>query len=130
MSLNDPLSNILSHILNCDKKGKSECFVSPVSKVIVSTLNILKDNEYIGDFEVVNSGRGGLIKINLLGNINKCGVVKPRFSFTKKNYEMFEKRYLPAKGFGLFIVTTSKGIMIHTEALSKNLGGRLIAYCY
>ena len=50
-------------------------------------------------------------------------MVKPRFSFTKDNYEMFEKRYLPAKGFGLFIVSTSKGIMTHKEALEKKLKG-------
>jgi len=130
MSLNDPLSNVLSHVLNCDKKGKNECIVNPVSKLILSTLEILKKNKYMGDYEIIDKGRGGSIKVNLLGNINGCGVVKPRFSFTKKNYEMFEKRYLPAKDFGLFIVTTSKGVMTHKEALSKNIGGKLIAYCY
>lgn len=130
MSLNDPLANVLSNILNNDIKGKSECIVRPVSKVVLSVLEILKDHKYIGDFEIVNNNRGGLIKVNLLGNINKCGVVKPRFSFTKKNYEIFEKRYLSAKDFGLFIVSTSKGVMTHKEALSKGIGGKLLAYCY
>ncbi len=130
MSLNDPLANVLSSILNSDIKGKSHCFVRPPSKLILATLRILKDNSYIGDYEIVDSSRGGNIKINLLGNINKCGVVKPRFSFTKDNYEMFEKRYLPAKDFGLFVVSTSKGVMTHKEALTKKIGGKLIAYCY
>lgn len=130
MSLNDPLSTTLSTILNADIKGKSECIVRPVSKLILSTLNILKENRYIGDYEIINKTRGGLIKVNLLGNINKCGVVKPRFSFRKDNYERFEKRYLPAKGFGLFIVTTPKGVMTHKQALSNKIGGKLVAYCY
>ena len=69
-------------------------------------------------------------EINLIGNINKCGVVKPRFSLTKKNYENFEKRYLPAKDFGFLIVSTPKGIMIHKEALEKGMGGKLLAYVY
>ena len=130
MTLNDPLSNCLSHILNCEKKGKSECIVGPSSKILMSILKILKDHKFIGDFELVDERRGGSIKINLIGSVNKCGVVKPRFSFSKSNYERFEKRYLPAKGFGLFIVTTSKGVMTHTEALSQGIGGKLIAYCY
>ena len=130
MVLNDPLANVLSHINNCEIKGKKECLITPISKIILSVLNILKDNMYIGSYETITDNRGGLMKVNLLGNINKCNVVKPRFSFTKKNIEMFEKRYLPAKGFGLFIVTTSKGVMTHKEALDKNIGGRLLAYCY
>lgn len=130
MVMNDPLANVLSSIFNSEKIGKCECLVKPISKVILTTLEILKDNQYIGDFEIVTKARGGLIKVNLIGNINKCGVVKPRFSFTKNNYETFEKRYLPAKDFGFFIVTTSKGVMTHKEALSKGIGGKLLAYCY
>lgn len=130
MSLNDPLANCMSHILNCEKKGKSECLLTPTSKMLLSILEILKRNNYIGDYETIDTATGGTIKINLLGNINGCGVVKPRFSFTKDNYEMFEKRYLPAKGFGLFIVTTSSGVMEHKKALEKSIGGKLIAYCY
>ncbi len=130
MSLNDPLATCLSHILNCEKVGKSECIVRPVSKMLFSVLTILKENKYIGDYEVVDSTRGGFVKVNLIGNINGCGVVKPRFSFTRDNYERFEKRYLPAKGFGLFIVTTSQGVMVHKKALEKGIGGKLVAYCY
>ena len=44
--------------------------------------------------------------------------------------EKFEKRYLPAKGFGLIIVSTSKGLMTHVDAEEKNIGGKMIAYCY
>jgi len=130
MSLNDTLANCLSHILNCEKKGKKECVIRPNSKMLISILEILKDNSYIGSYEIVTEAAGGTIKVNLLGNINGCGVVKPRFSFTKQNYERFEKRYLPAKGFGLFIVSTSEGVMEHKKALEKGIGGKLIAYCY
>ena len=34
MSLNDPLANVMSHLVNCESKGKSECLITPVSKVI------------------------------------------------------------------------------------------------
>ena len=130
MSSNDPLANCLSNILNCEKKGKSECIVTPISQLLTSVLDILKDNKYVGSYEVINPSRGGYLKVNLIGNINGCGVIKPRFSITKENYERFEKRYLPAKGFGLFIVTTSSGVMLHSKALEKGIGGKLVAYCY
>jgi len=68
--------------------------------------------------------------LNLTGNINKCGAIKPRFPVTIMDYEKFERRYLPAKNFGILMVSTSKGIMTHEEAKKKGLGGVLIAYCY
>ena len=60
----------------------------------------------------------------------KCGAIKPNFSVKKDGFEKFEKRYLPAKDFGVLIVSTSQGIMTHVEAKEKKLGGKLIAYVY
>jgi small subunit ribosomal protein S8 len=130
MSINDPLASVLSHIFSCDKVGKPEVILTPASKLIKAVLDILKANGYVGDYEITDERRGGYLKLQLLGNINRCGVIKPRFSFTKKNHEEMEKRYLPAKDFGVLIVSTPKGIMIHNEALEKKEGGKLIAYCY
>ena len=130
MTLNDPLGNVLSHINNCEKIGRPECVVKPSSKFILNILNIIKNQLYIGDFNIIKDSKSNIIKINLLGNINKCGVIKPRFPFTVNELEKFEKRYLPAKDFGILIVSTSKGLMTHAQAREKNIGGKLIAYVY
>ncbi|MEK6835634.1 MAG: 30S ribosomal protein S8 [Nanoarchaeota archaeon] len=130
MTLNDPLGNVLSHINNCEKIGRPECVVRPASKFILNVLNIIKNQLYTGDFNIIKDSKSNLIKINLLGNINKCGVIKPRFPFTVNELEKFEKRYLPAKDFGILIVSTSKGLMTHAQAREKNIGGKLIAYVY
>ena len=130
MSLNDPLANVLSHILNSEKKAKSECIITPVSKVVLKVLDLFKEKMYLGGYELVTEARGGSVKVNLLGSINKCGVVKPRFSVKFTEFEKFEKRYLPAKGFGFLVVSTPKGIMTHEDAIKQKVGGKLIAYCY
>lgn len=128
--LNDPLSNALSVIMNNARVGKTECLVKPASKLIRVVLGVMKDNLYIGDITDVEDGRGGIIKVSLLNNINKCGAIKPRYSVEKGEFEKFEKRYLLAKDVGILIVSTSAGIMTHVEAKKKGLGGRLFAYCY
>lgn len=127
---NDPLANVLSTLVNAEKIGKRECIVWPASKIIIKILDIMKDHKYIGTYEVNDNGRGGEIKVTLSGKMNNCRVIKPRLPVTKKGFEKFEKRYLPAKDFGIIIVSTSKGIMIHNEAKEKGLGGTLIAYVY
>jgi len=127
---NDPLAAALAKILNAEKVGKREVLIKPASKLIKEVLTIMNDHNYVGSFEEVEDGKGNFLKLNLLGNVNKCGVVKPRFSTKHNTFEKWEKRYLPAKDFGVIIVSTSKGIMTHYQAKDKKIGGKLVAYCY
>jgi small subunit ribosomal protein S8 len=128
--LNDPLSNVLSKILNYEKLGKSSCLIRPSSKIIKEVLRIMHEKKFIGEFKEVEENRGGIIKVELLGRINDCCVIKPRYSAKKDEFEKFEKRYLPAKGFGIIIVSTPKGIMTQEDAIKIRSGGILLSYCY
>jgi len=128
--LNDTLANTLNNLFMASKEGKSESIAKPVSKVMLKVLQIMQDYKYIGSFEVTDDKKGKFVKINIIGALNKCGVIKPRFPVKLDDYEKFEKRYLPAKDFGIIIVSTSKGIMTHNEAKEQKLGGKLLAYIY
>ena len=128
--LNDTLANVMSLILNNELIGESECLIKPVSKVIKEILKVMKENGYVGDFREVEDSRGNYLKLSLVGGVNKCGVIKPRYSVKANNFENFEKRYLPAKDIGILFVSTPRGIMTHYDAKSKKTGGKLLAYCY
>ena len=128
--LNDPLANALSKILNKENARTKECLIKPSSKVIKEVLKIMKNNYYVGEFKEVEDSKGNMLSVQLLNNINKCGVIKPRFSVKKDGYEKFEKRFSPAKDFGILIVSTPLGIMTNDEAKKKGIGGKLLAYCY
>ncbi len=130
MTLNDPLANILSAVLNRERIASDKITIGPYSKLIENVLKIMKEHRFLGSFKKIEDGKGGLFEIDLIGGINNCSVIKPRFSVNKKTYEKFEKRYLPAKGFGIIIIATVQGYMTLDDAKKKNLGGRLIAYCY
>ena len=128
--LNDPLAAALSKIENAEKIGRSQVVVNPSSKILLKILEIMNEFGYIGSYEVLSEERGGTIKINLIGAINKCNVIKPRFSVTRVTAEKFEKRFLPAQGFGIIIISTSQGLMTLDEAKEKGVGGKLIAFIY
>jgi len=130
MSLNDPLADALLKINHYEQLRKKECTVTNVSKLLLKVLEILKDNAFIGNFDIEETIRGKVVKINLLHKITELRAIKPRFSIRKEEYVDVEKRYLPAKGFGIVIVSTPKGVMTHKDAIKEDLGGRLIAYCY
>ncbi len=130
MAMNDTLANSLSYILNMERIGSKECVIRPSSKVIMKVLQVMHENGYIGEVKEETTSRGNELHVSLLGRLNKCNVVKPRFSVGLNTYTKFEKRFLPAKDFGFLIVTTNRGIMTHIEAKEKRIGGKLLAYCY
>ncbi|MGV8168566.1 MAG: 30S ribosomal protein S8, partial [Candidatus Nanoarchaeia archaeon] len=123
------LANVLSFINNQEKLGRKELTTQNNSKLIREVLRILQEEQYLGSYEEQETTRKHL-KINLIGRINKCGVITPRYKVKVTDYEKYEKRYLPAMGFGILIVSTNKGLMTNAQAKEQKLGGTLICYAY
>ena len=127
--LQDPLADALTVIKNAEMIGKGKCVVR-TNKLIGNILKVMHDNDYIGAFETIENGKGGIFKIELKGKIIDTRVIKPRFAVGIDDYEKFEKRFLPARNIGLLVVSTPKGVMDHKKAKELRLGGRLLSYIY
>ena len=126
----DVLANGLTVIMNNEMRNKRECVISPASKLLGRVLRVMQLHGYIGEFEFIDDGRSGKFKVQLLGRINKCGAIKPRFAVRLDEIEDWEKKFLPSKDVGLLILSTSKGVLTHKEAKEKRIGGRLLAFVY
>ena len=125
----DILSDVLVTIKNADLLGKASAVV-PASKLIGNVLKLLTEKGYLNNYEFSDDGRGGEFVISLNGRINGCGAIKPRFSVKLKDMETHEARYLPAKDFGILILTTPYGVMNNDQAREASTGGKLLAYVY
>ncbi|HDQ07238.1 MAG TPA: 30S ribosomal protein S8 [Methanoculleus sp.] len=126
----NPIADAMSTIKNASDVGKTECLVEPAGRLLGAMLGIMKEKGYIGGFELIEDGRGDQFRVFLNGSINKCGVITPRFSIQVAELEEWETQYLPAKNFGILLMTTSKGVLPHDEARREGVGGELLAYVY
>ncbi len=129
----DPLSNALSAIMNNEMRGRKEAVVTPASKLIAMVLRVMQKYGYVGEFEHIDDGRWGKIKIQLLGRINKVGVIKPRTPIKYRELRQMPqwlRKYLPSRDIGTLIISSSEGVLSHYEALDKRIGGVLLAYVY
>jgi len=126
----DSLANALNSIKVAEIKGKPEARIKPGSKLIREVLSILQENGFVDEFEFIDDGKSGEFLVKLLGKINDCKAIKPRFPVKASEWEKYEQRFLPAKDVGLIVVSTSKGLMTHVKAKKENLGGRLLCYVY
>ena len=124
------LSNLFTTIYNNESRRKRECVIVPASKFASEVLRVMQKHRYIGEFDQVDDGRADKFQVQLLAKINKCGIITPRFSVKKDAYFGWERQFLPAYSMGILLVSTSKGIMSHHEAVSEGLGGVLVGYVY
>ena len=130
MTITGTLSNGLTALMNNEMRNKRDCVITPASKLLGHVLRVLQLNGYIGEFEFIEDGRSGKFRVQLLGRVNKCGAIKPRYAVSADGFENWEKAYLPARDVGIMVVSTPLGVVAHKEAKQKNVGGRLLAFVY
>ncbi|HEX17640.1 MAG TPA: 30S ribosomal protein S8 [Thermoplasmatales archaeon] len=126
----DPLADAMSSIKNAEMKGKRKCIVKPASKLIGNVLSLMKEEGYIKGFEFVDDHKAGYFEVELKGAINDCGAIKPRYPVKSKDMGKWESRYLPARDFGILILTTNQGVISNKKAKELGIGGKLLAFVY
>jgi len=133
MVMLDTLANALAAMVNAEMRAKQEVVIMPASRLIANVLRVMQKEGYIGEFEYIDDGRWGKIRVRLLGRINKAGVIKPRYSVSYRDLlRMPEwlRKYLPSRDIGVLILSTSQGVMSHREAVKRGIGGVVLAYVY
>ncbi len=126
----NPIADAMCAIKNASNARKSEVVVEPASKLLGAMLRVMQESNYIAGFEFIDDGRGGQFRVQLKGTINRCGAISPRFSTTLGDMEYWESQFLPAKNFGILIVSTSRGVMSHEQARREGIGGQLLGFVY
>jgi len=125
----DLLVDMFCTIKNAEALGKLECMV-PVSKLIKDVLSVMESDGYIGSSEHVEDSRGGKLRVKLIQRINNTKGIKPRFYVEAREVAKYEKRFLPAVGMGILIISTSRGVMDQNKARDEGIGGSLLGYVY
>merc|ERR1712178_543936 len=124
------LADALKTILNAERRGRRQVLIRPASKVVIKFLRQMQKHGYIGEFEVIDDHRSCKIVIELLGRLNKCGVISPRFDLKIGQLEHWCSTILPSRHFGKIILTTTYGVMDQEEAIKKHTGGKILGFFY
>ena len=132
MGMTDPIADMLTRIRNANQNKSTDVMV-PASKVKLEILNVIKNEGYITDYEFVEDGKQGNIKVTLKYTEKKERVIKGIKRISKPGLRVYAKvNEMPKvlNGLGIAVVSTSNGVMTDREARRQHLGGEVIAYIW
>lgn len=125
--MTDPITDLLNQIKNAEAVAKPEVLI-PLSKIKNEIANILFKEGFIGEVKKATKGKIKSLKITLRYN-NEVPALEGFKRISKPGqriYEGFADLRKVRGGFGISIISTSKGLMTNKEARYKKLGGEVI----
>lgn len=128
MSVNDPISDLLTRIRNAGMARKPE-LVMPSTKVLVAISAILKAEGYITDYEVIEKRPQNQLKITLSYGPDRSHVIREIKRVSKPGLRVYAgKDQLPRvrSGLGIAIVSTPEGVLTGYEARRRGIGGEVL----
>ena len=131
MNLTDPVADMLTRIRNASRAKHSTVDV-PYSKVKIEISNILLNEGFIADSEVIENGAHKNIRITLKYKDSKS-VIQGLKRISKPGLRIYaEKEEIPRvlNGLGIAIISTSKGIITDKAARKLGVGGEVMAYIW
>ena len=131
MHITDPIADMLTRIRNANAAKHTTVYV-PASNMKKAIAQILLEEGYIKNFQLIDDGTQGIIRITLKYNGNEKAlsglrrVSKPGL----RVYAGADELPRVLHGLGIAIVSTSKGIMTDKAARAAHVGGEVLAFIW
>lgn len=126
--MTDPIADMLTRIRNAIRIERSIVDM-PLSKVKIGIAETLQREGYIWDFEIVEREPQNVLRLNLKYGPNGERVVQQIDRVSKPGCRVYSQvGEIPdvRQGMGIFVLTTSRGILSDREAKSQNVGGEIL----
>jgi small subunit ribosomal protein S8 len=132
MVMTDPIADFLTRIRNANMVMHEKVEI-PASKTKKALAEILKREGFVKDYEYIEDGKQGVIRIYLKYGSNKEKVITGLKRISKPGLRVYcKKDEIPRVlgGLGIAIISTSQGIVTDKEARKNGLGGEVICYVW
>ena len=128
MTMTDPIADMLTRIRNA-QRASHESVDIPSSRMKVNIAKVLKSEGYIKNFRVMPDGKQGILRIFLKYDDQGRPVIEGLRRISKPSrrvYAGYDEIPKVLNGYGISIVSTSKGIMTDKKARKMRVGGEIL----
>jgi small subunit ribosomal protein S8 len=128
MSVNDPISDMLTRIRNAGMAQKDET-IMPSTRILVAIAAILKQEGYVADYQVIEKRPQNQLVIKLNYGPDRKHVIREIKRVSKPGLRVYASRDRVPRvrsGLGVAIVSTTQGVMSGYEARRRGIGGEVL----
>ncbi len=132
MSMTDPIADFITQIRNANT-AKHAVVEIPASNIKFEIAQILKEEGFIKDAQLIEDDKQGLVRIKLKYTANNDKVITGLKRISKPGLRIYAKAEEVPKvlnGLGIAVISTSEGIVTDKVARAKNIGGEVLAYIW
>jgi small subunit ribosomal protein S8 len=132
MVVSDPIADLLTRIRNANMVNNDRIEI-PGSKMKKALVQILKDEGFVRDFEWLDNGHQGTIRLYLKYGPNKTKVIAGLRRISRPGLRVYAKKDQVPKvlgGLGVAVLSTSSGIMTDKRARQEGVGGEVLCYIW
>lgn len=132
MHITDPVADMLTRIRNANS-ARHESVDVPSSNLKKDIADILLNEGYIKNYQIIEDGKQGIIRISLKYGANKEKVITGLRRISKPGLRVYaNKDELPKvlRGLGIAVISTSKGVMTDKSARKEHVGGEVLAFIW
>ena len=132
MHITDPIADMLTRIRNANN-AKHDTVDVPASNMKKAIAQILLEEGYIKNFQLIDDGTQGVIRITLKYGAGKEKVISGLRRVSKPGLRVYagaEELPRVLRGLGIAIVSTSKGVMTDKKARAAHVGGEVLAFVW
>ena len=132
MVMTDPIADLLTRIRNANLVHHDKVEI-PASKIKRAIVQILKDEGFVKDFDVLADGKQGILRVSLKYGPERDRVITGIKRISKPGLRVYAKREQLPKvlgGLGIAIISTSQGLMSDKQARKSNLSGEVLAFVW
>ena len=132
MQITDPVADMLTRIRNANT-AKHESVDVPASNLKKAIAKILLDECYIKNYQLIDDGTQGIIRITLKYLPGKERAIQGLRRVSKPGLRVYagaEELPRVLKGLGIAIISTSKGVMTDKHARAEHVGGEVLAFVW
>ncbi len=132
MQITDPIADMLTRIRNANS-AKHESVDVPASNMKKAIAQILLEEGYIKNYQVIEDDKQGVIKVTLKYGENKSKVISGLKRISKPGLRVYascEKLPRVLNGLGVAVISTSKGVMTDKQARAQKVGGEVLAFIW
>lgn len=123
------LAQACTSINNANALNRRSVLIRNVNNMVLRFLTLMQKHNYVDNITVIRDKRVNKVLVQLNGRLNRCAAISPNYDLKMDKIEKVRESVLPARQFGVLVLSCGQGMWEHGRCVGKT-GGKVLGYFF